>query len=235
MKSHVPGFVFLLLTSALFAQDNVFKALNLIRGERGLKELCQDPLLARTAGRYAETLIGSNRLYHRGPVHGTALDRLRAGGGTASIVGEIIGAGPEPDSVLEAWQNSRNHLELILKPGWTHMGVGFCSRLDRKVWVVLFSIYRVENLSIVKEEEGYSLTGTFLTAEAGAPVLLAGVSILEPRLWDVQGRSFRYLIPYSAAGLYHRLGYISTRGELIITDVFYPDRLATFLQELEPR
>ena len=235
MKRLILILTFLMIFVRLFSDENVFLQINALRERSGLKELKQDSILRLTAIGYAEALLTRNHLSHRDPIEKTALDRVRAHGGTNTIVGEIIGSGPDLDQVLSAWEESSRHLEVILKPSWTHMGAGLASGSDRRIWVILFTIKRVESLRLLKDRGGYILSGNFIPDEVEQPILLSGISRIKPLAWQNQSRSFLYHIPDSAAMLYHRLGYISKEGLVKITDVFYPDRLATFFPEREPR
>ncbi len=235
MKRLILTLTFLLIFIRLFSDENVYLQINRLREKSGLKELKRDSVLTATASGYAGVLLTRNRLSHRDPIQRTALDRFRANGGTSTIVGEIIGSGPDLGQVMQAWEDSNQHLEVILKPNWTHIGAGLASDPGRRIWVVLFTINRVENLRLLENGEGYILSGSFIPDEAEQPILLSGISGIEPTAWQNQSRSFQYRLPYSAAKLYHRLGYISREGQIKITDVFYPDRLATFFPGMEPR
>ncbi|MBA7481714.1 hypothetical protein ES707_17188 [subsurface metagenome] len=227
----------IILSTGLFpdSEGEVLEWLNDLRDKNGLAELEQERILALTAREYAETLKLHNRLSHRDLDRKTALDRFQAHGGSSLIVGEIIGLGPDLRAVAQAWLESAKHLEVILKKNWTHSGAGVAAISGRKIWVVLFTIKLVEDLRIGAQAQGYTVSGAFNTDDVQKPVLLSGITRLEPLKWDPKTGAFLFYIPSSASSLYHRLGYRTLEGRMKITDAFYPDRIATFFPEKEYR
>lgn len=227
----------LTIGSPLFPERNLEldlrRRINEIRLDNGLAILKHGEVLDKTAAAYAQAMHEHSRLAHRDRYNRTALDRYRAMGGTRSIIGEIIGSGPNLERVVEAWLKSDSHRNLILKSDWTHLGYG--SDSDRRIWVVLFTIARTDHLRIEKSAGGYSFSGKLIvgTTQAQQPVLLSGITEIEPLFWDRASGVFRYHIPAAAGALYHRLGFISSDGMLKITDVFYPERLLTFFLKEE--
>lgn len=236
----IVSLILFLFSRPVFPENDLFGWLNRLRKVKMLPELVEDRILTRTARDYAETLLAENRFSHRDSIHKTALDRYRVWGGTSTIVGEIIGTGPTLSAVEEAWERSAEHLELLLKPDWTHTGAGKAEADGRKVWVVLFTVRRVRNLRLKGNEQegsalGYFLSGSFVSAEIKTPLLFSGIARLEPLSFQPETGAFLFFIPLEAADLYTRLGYLSQEERIIITDVFYPLRSATFFPEREPQ
>ena len=63
---------------------------------------------------------------HTSPEGGQPWDRAAAAGSTRRSIGENIACGQRSAAeVVEGWMNSPGHRANILKPGFTHIGVGF--------------------------------------------------------------------------------------------------------------
>jgi hypothetical protein len=236
MKS-LPLFVLLLLTHLpLSAQNQVLDWLNQTRAEAGLAVCSRDSRLARAAADYAALLAARGRLDHRGPDGGSALQRYRAAGGSATLVGEVLAAAVGPAEAGRAWLASPEHRELLLKPEWSHAGAGSASWGDLTVYVLLFTVQRVRDLAIAPLEEGYLLSGCFLpTLEAQEPLLWAGPTRLPPETWSPRDGCFTFRIPAAGSGLYCRLGYRGPGEELVITDTFIARTPATSPPGKAPR
>jgi uncharacterized protein YkwD len=94
--------------------------LNDIRRDRGLQPLiAQQCLTEEVAQPWARHLADIQRLVHRD------LDRVFDLCPRFNSVGENIAYGyPTARAVMRAWMNSRGHRRNILRPGYTHVGLG---------------------------------------------------------------------------------------------------------------
>ncbi|UCF97690.1 MAG: hypothetical protein JSV89_21355 [Spirochaetaceae bacterium] len=216
-------------TALAEAQDTAGVLLwaNRLRSLRGLSQLGADPLLEHTAALYAADLADRGVLTHLDEKGRRALQRFRAQGGTAVLVGEILGSGAQLSSLTSAWEGSQAHREVVFNPLWTHCGASAVAFGETRVWVVLFTSHRIDQLQILLSANGYLIRGRLNTAEAEEPVLFSGIEILDPQAWDSLSREFSYLIPLDRADLFHRLGYRTREDGLMVTDTFYPVRVVT--------
>jgi len=195
---------------------------NHLRVQRGLSELDTDPLLERTAAAYADDLKRRGVLSHVDEQGRRALERFRANGGTTVLVGEILGSGAALQPLSAAWEASPGHREVVLNPLWTHCGAAAVQSGSTAVWVVLFTRHRIFPLQILRRADGYLIRGRFTSLGVEEPILLSGIETIDPLLWDAPGGEFVYLIPLDREEIYHRLGYRSRDGGLVVTNTFYP-------------
>ena len=200
---------------------------NQLRGQRGLPALQLDPFLRRAAADYGRELAGAGVLSHVDQRGGRALDRLHAHGDTASLVGEILGSGADLQLLIPAWENSLSHRDVLANPLWTHCGAAAVPHADTMIWVILFASRRIDPLDISASKDGYRVCGRLRSLEAEEPVLLSGTRNIVPQRWDPPTREFCFIIPAERGAIYHRLGYRSEGGALVVTDTFFPDRYAT--------
>lgn len=233
MKRYSFIIIVLLTAVPLFSEPDLAEALNNLRVQRGLAILKQDRVLRQVASDYAEELLERKILSHQGRGGERALSRYRSCGGTSVIVGEIIGSGVDLNQVIRAWQQSPTHLGAIIKEDWTHLGWGTVRGSVNRIWVVLFTVKRVENLKLEKKNGVFMLSGFLITEEAEQPVLFSGINPLSPLKWEPETGYFSFSIPLKSGMDYHRLGYSSRDSQIKITDVFYPERLLTFFPERE--
>ncbi len=209
--------------------------LNQTRARQGLSALRVDPVLERAAAEYAADLAERGVLSHADALGRRALQRVRDHGGTAVLIGEILGSGPDVRSIISAWQQSISHSEVAANPLWTHYGAASAPHGRNMVWVVLFASHRIYPLEIRGSADGYLVHGVLTAAEAEQPVLYSGIELMPLSDWDPSNREFSYLIPPDRRSLYHRLGYRSQTGDLVITNTFFPQGVATFDRGREPR
>ncbi len=201
--------------------------LDQMRTRQGSSALSVDPVLERAAAEYAADLAERGVLSHVDTRGRRALQRVRDCGGTAVLIGEILGSGPDVQSVTSAWQQSISHSEVAADSLWTHYGAASAPHGQNRVWVVLFASHRIYPLEIRSTADGYLVRGVLTAGEAEEPLLYSGIEILPLSAWDPSNREFSFLIPTARQNIYHRLGYRSQTGELIITNTFYPKRVAT--------
>ncbi|MFD7879785.1 CAP domain-containing protein [Streptomyces sp. NPDC059766] len=101
----------------------------LTNGERaraGLRPLSADPPLATAARAHSADMVARAFYSHTSPEGTQPWDRAAAAGSTRRSIGENIACGQRsPAEVVEGWMNSPGHRANILKPDFTHIGVGF--------------------------------------------------------------------------------------------------------------
>ncbi|MDQ1013834.1 CAP domain-containing protein [Streptomyces afghaniensis] len=96
------------------------------RARAGLPPLAADPLLTAAAQAHSADMVARDFYAHTAPGGSRPWDRAAAAGSTRRSIGENIACGQRsPAEVVEGWMNSPGHRANILKPGFTHLGVGF--------------------------------------------------------------------------------------------------------------
>ncbi|MEU0387865.1 CAP domain-containing protein [Streptomyces chartreusis] len=96
------------------------------RARAGLPPLAADPLLTAAAQAHSADMVARDFYSHTAPGGSQPWDRAAAAGSTRCSIGENIACGQRsPAEVVEGWMNSPGHRANILKPGFTHLGVGF--------------------------------------------------------------------------------------------------------------
>ncbi|MEU0027302.1 CAP domain-containing protein [Streptomyces sp. NPDC006335] len=108
------------------AAQEVVDLTNRERARAGLPALAVDPLLARAAQAYSTDMAARAFYSHTSPEGTQPWDRAAAAGSTRRSIGENIACGQRsPAEVVEGWMNSPGHRANILRPGFTHIGIGF--------------------------------------------------------------------------------------------------------------
>ncbi len=108
------------------AQAEVVTLTNRERARAGLPSLAVDPLLAAAAQAYSADMAARAFYSHTSPEGTQPWDRAAAAGSTRRSIGENIACGQRsPAEVVEGWMNSPGHRANILKPAFTHLGIGF--------------------------------------------------------------------------------------------------------------
>ncbi|MEU0898342.1 CAP domain-containing protein [Streptomyces massasporeus] len=96
------------------------------RAQHGLLPLSADPLLTTAAQAHSADMVARAFYAHTAPDGSQPWDRAAAAGSTRRSIGENIACGQRsPADVVEGWMNSPGHRANLLKPGFTHIGVGF--------------------------------------------------------------------------------------------------------------
>ncbi|MDO0930654.1 CAP domain-containing protein [Streptomyces sp. DG2A-72] len=96
------------------------------RAGAGLPPLAVDPVLTAAAQAHSADMIARAFYSHTSPDGSQPWDRAAAAGSTRRSIGENIACGQRsPAEVVEGWMNSPGHRANILKPTFTHIGVGF--------------------------------------------------------------------------------------------------------------
>ncbi|MFG2143354.1 CAP domain-containing protein [Streptomyces sp. NPDC048696] len=96
------------------------------RATAGLRPLADDTRLASAAQAYSTDMAERGFYSHTSPEGLEPWDRARAAGAAHRGIGENIACGQRTAAeVVEGWMNSPGHRANILKPDFTHIGVGF--------------------------------------------------------------------------------------------------------------
>ncbi|MGW7082865.1 CAP domain-containing protein [Streptomyces sp. NPDC054871] len=104
----------------------VLRLTNAERTAAGLRPLSPDPLLTVAAQGHSADMIARAFYSHTSPEGGEPWHRASAAGSTHRAIGENIACGQRtPAEVVDGWMNSPGHRANILKPSFTHLGVGF--------------------------------------------------------------------------------------------------------------
>ena len=99
---------------------------NAHRAAHGLRPLADDATLTVAAQAYSEDMVARRFYSHTSPEGTQPWDRARAAGSTHLGIGENIACGQRsPAEVVQGWMDSPGHRANILKPDFTHIGVGF--------------------------------------------------------------------------------------------------------------
>ncbi|MEU0409225.1 CAP domain-containing protein [Streptomyces griseorubiginosus] len=106
--------------------DEVVALTNRERARAGLPDLAVDHHLAGAAQAYSTDMAVRAFYSHTSPEGTQPWDRAAAAGSTRRSIGENIACGQRSAAeVVEGWMNSPGHRANILKPDFTHIGVGF--------------------------------------------------------------------------------------------------------------
>jgi uncharacterized protein YkwD/stress response protein SCP2 len=96
------------------------------RAAAGLPPLTVDPLLTTAAQAHSADMVARDFYSHTSPDGGKPWDRAAAAGSARRTIRENIACGQRsPTEVVRGWMNSPGHRANILKPDFTHIGVGF--------------------------------------------------------------------------------------------------------------
>ncbi|MGI5204023.1 CAP domain-containing protein [Spirillospora sp. CA-108201] len=99
---------------------------NAHRAAHGLRPLADDAHLTAAAQAYSADMVARRFYSHTSPEGTQPWDRARAAGSTHLGIGENIACGQRsPAEVVQGWMDSPGHRANILKPDFTHIGVGF--------------------------------------------------------------------------------------------------------------
>ncbi|MGW7269346.1 CAP domain-containing protein [Streptomyces sp. NPDC054864] len=104
----------------------VLRLTNAERTAAGLRPLSPDPLLTVAAQNHSADMIARAFYAHTSPDGGEPWHRASAAGSGHRAIGENIACGQRtPAEVVDGWMNSPGHRANILKPSFTHLGVGY--------------------------------------------------------------------------------------------------------------
>ncbi|MFD1657169.1 CAP domain-containing protein [Streptomyces caeni] len=106
--------------------DEVIALTNAERAAAGLPPLAADPVLTAAAQAHCDDMVARGFYAHTSPDGREPWDRAAAAGSRHRTVGENIACGQRtPAEVVRGWMDSPGHRANILKPAFTHLGVGF--------------------------------------------------------------------------------------------------------------
>ncbi|MBB5119243.1 stress protein [Streptomyces eurocidicus] len=98
------------------------------RRAAGLRPLAADPGLTTAAQGHSADMAGRGFYSHTTPEGCEPWDRAAAAGAAHRGIGENIACGQRtPAEVVQGWMNSPGHRANILKPDFTHLGVGYAT------------------------------------------------------------------------------------------------------------
>jgi uncharacterized YkwD family protein/spore coat assembly protein SafA len=107
-------------------EEQVLNLVNQERQKAGLKPLQMDWELARVARMKSQDMATKNYFSHTSPTYGSPFDMMKQFGISFRTAGENIASGQRtPQEVMTSWMNSQGHRANILKPDYTHLGVGY--------------------------------------------------------------------------------------------------------------
>ena len=106
-------------------EDNVVKAINIIRKQNKLPLLKESPALDTTALKKAMDMVERGYWSHKDPEGKQAWDLIKKSGYEYSHAGENLGRGfKDQKKLMDAWMKSASHSANILNPEYTEMGIG---------------------------------------------------------------------------------------------------------------
>ncbi|MFI6559662.1 CAP domain-containing protein [Streptomyces sp. NPDC050534] len=95
------------------------------RARAGLPALAADALLTTAAQAHSADMVARAFYSHTSPDGSRPWDRAAAAGARRHSIGENIACGQRsPAEVVDGWMNSPGHRANILKPDFTHIGIG---------------------------------------------------------------------------------------------------------------
>jgi uncharacterized protein YkwD len=98
---------------------------NTERAAAGLPPLAADSPLTTAAQAHSADMVARAFYSHTSPGGGQPWDRAAAAGSRRCTIGENIACGQRsPAEVVRGWMNSPGHRANILKPDFTHIGIG---------------------------------------------------------------------------------------------------------------
>jgi uncharacterized YkwD family protein/spore coat assembly protein SafA len=114
------------LDNAKNVEEQVLHLVNEERKKINLKPLQMDWEVQRVARMKSQDMANKNYFSHTSPTYGSPFDMLKHFGISFRTAGENIASGQRtPQEVMESWMNSQGHRANILKPDYTHIGVGY--------------------------------------------------------------------------------------------------------------
>ncbi|MEU1271175.1 CAP domain-containing protein [Streptomyces sp. NPDC005799] len=118
----------------------VVERTNRERAGAGLPPLAVDPVLTSAAQAHSADMMARAFYSHTSPEGRQPWDRAAAAGSTRRTIGENIACGQRsPAEVVDGWMHSPGHRANILKPDFTHIGVGFAGGGPKGTyWTQLF-------------------------------------------------------------------------------------------------
>lgn len=122
--------------------SDVVTLTNAERTGAGLAPLAVDPTLTSAAQAHSDDMVARDFYAHTTPEGRQPWDRAATAGSTHRGIGENIACGQRsPAEVVLGWMNSPGHRANILKPDFTHIGIGHATgSLVGTYWTQLFGM-----------------------------------------------------------------------------------------------
>ncbi len=230
-------------------EKSILREINRLRSEKNVQIVRYDELLTECAREYAEILAERQLLAHIDSEGRRADERYRELGGTALVVGELLGRAV-PGLIQEIpnrWFESPAHKKVLLNPEWTHFGFSTARDGDDHPLiysVLLFSRLPFRNVSFNFEKEKSGTAAQEVPDDrAGAETVADdhkkarlrvegtyfghGDSVIcfyrgrriEPDVWEPDTRFFTFFIEDDAPVYYITLGY-EEKGRTVSTNTY---------------
>ncbi|HHX74021.1 MAG TPA: hypothetical protein GX699_03870 [Firmicutes bacterium] len=100
---------------------------NAERAKAGLAPLKVDMALVKLARLKSEDMIKNGYFAHQSPTYGSPFEMMKAAGITYRIAGENLAGAPTVERAHSGLMNSPGHRANILRPSFTHVGIGIVS------------------------------------------------------------------------------------------------------------
>jgi uncharacterized YkwD family protein len=104
--------------------------ISLVNQERqraGLKALAVDQRLVRLARLKSQDMVDKGYFSHQSPTYGSPFDMMKNAGVSYRWAGENLAGAGSVDRAHESLMNSSGHRANILRPEFTHIGIGVVS------------------------------------------------------------------------------------------------------------
>jgi uncharacterized YkwD family protein len=105
-------------------EQQMIDLVNAARKEAGLQPLIADVKLSEVARLKSKDMAENNYFSHQSPTYGSPFEMMQRFGIAYSSAGENIACNQTVQAAHEALMNSPGHRENILKPTFTHIGIG---------------------------------------------------------------------------------------------------------------
>lgn len=123
-------------------EAETLEAINQARSEAGLSPLQSMGRLKELARDHSRYMLKTQELSHEGPKGQNIADRVLDAGIRYRLVGENVAMNynqPQPvEAAVSGWLSSPGHRANILKPGFTHTGVGIVGQGDTYYFTQIF-------------------------------------------------------------------------------------------------
>lgn len=121
-------------------ERQVVDLVNAERAKAGLRPLMADLQLTKVARLKSQDMRDQDYFDHISPIYGSPFEMMDQYGISYRLAGENIAAGQRtPAETMDGWMNSPGHKTNILKPEFTHIGVGYITGGEYKTyWTQMF-------------------------------------------------------------------------------------------------
>lgn len=117
-------------------EHNMIQSVNKIRAEHKLQPLLHDLYLTQLGIIKVQDMIRDNYFEHVSPFYGNPWDMATLFDYEYTSYGENIARNfKTPEAVVSAWMASPKHRDNILKPNFTHIGIGIKTAKNGKIYV----------------------------------------------------------------------------------------------------